>query len=55
MNPGKTEEEFLEDLISRYEPFSACSGWLYAEDGEPGMGYVINDNALRMDWKALAL
>ena len=49
MNPRKNEEEFLKNLISRYEPFSPGGGWLYAEDGGPGMGYIINSHCFRGD------
>ena len=44
----KTEEEFLKDLISRYEPFQN-GGWLYDEDGGPGMGYFINHHCFKSD------
>ena len=38
MNPRKNEEEFMKDLISRYEPFSPG-----------GAGYVINSRCFRGD------
>ena len=46
LNLRKSEEEFLGDLISGYEPFNG-GGWLYPDAGGYGVGYFINPYCFR--------
>lgn len=46
MSQNTSESDFLVDLISSHDPFN-CGGWLYSDDGGPGISYVINSYCFR--------